>query len=141
MNTLLSEISQISDNVALTVSLTDVCPRLAERPSSHSPPCRAMARDQQPEEQRTRKSVRFNECPGPAPSGLSVGMVQSLVSQLPGLDPESLYVISGPFPQQNQNTNTSNMVIMATPVPAGVTVVAVPSGQLPTKGAREKREH
>ena len=95
-----------------------------------------MARDQQPEEQRTRKSVRFNECPGPAPSGLSVGMVQSLVSQLPGLDPESLYVISGPFPQQNQDTNTSNMVIMATPVPAGVTVVAVPSGPLPTKGAK-----
>ena len=68
-------------------------------------------------------------------------MVQSLVSQLPGLDPESLYVISGPFPKQDQNTKTSTMVIRATPVPAGVTVVAVPSGQLPTKGAREKREH
>ena len=111
-------------------------PTLQSDPPSCSPPCRAMARDQQPEEQRTRKSVRFNECPGPAPSGLSVGMVQSLVSQLPGLDPESLYVISGPFPQQNQNTNTSNMVIMATPVPAGVTVIAVPSGPLPTKGAK-----
>ena len=116
--------------------MTNTFTCLAEIPPSLSPPCRAMARDQQPEEQRTRKSVRFNECPGPAPSGLSVGMVQSLVSQLPGLDPESLYVISGPFPQQNQNTNTSNMVIMATPVPAGVTVVAVPSGQLPTKGAK-----
>ena len=51
-----------------------------------------------------------------------------MVQHLPGLDPEALYVISGPFPQQDNKTGNSKMVIMATPVPKGVTVVAVPAG-------------
>lgn len=96
-----------------------------------------MARDQQHYQVgekpllRKRKSVRFGECPDPGSSGGPVGVVPSIVPHLPGLDPEALYVISGPFPQYDEGSGISNMVIMATPVPTGVTVVAVPSGPAP----------
>jgi len=99
-----------------------------------------MAREQQQivaeEPLRKRKSVRFGECPDPGSSGGPVGVVPSLVPHLPGLDPDALYVISGPFPQYDEGSGISNMVIMATPVPTGVTVVAVPSGPPPSQGYR-----
>jgi len=104
-----------------------------------------MAREQQQQQatvggegepMRKRKSVRFGECPDPGSSGGVGGVVPNLVPHLPGLDPDALYVISGPFPQYDEGSGISNMVIMATPVPTGVTVVAVPSGPPPTQGYR-----
>jgi hypothetical protein len=91
-----------------------------------------------PAEPRARKSVRWAECPGPCAGGPGspVSMLQALVPHLPGIDPEALYVISGPFPQYEAGSGAANMVIMATPVPAGVTVVAVPAGPPPAPGAR-----
>jgi len=53
-------------------------------------------------------------------------MVKSLVSQLPGLDRDTVYVISGPFPNYDPAHGHSQL-IMATPISPGVTVVAVPS--------------
>jgi len=79
--------------------------------------------------ERKRKSVRFSGPPSPGPE-----MVPSLLPHLPGLDPQALYVISGPFPQQEEGGGAPNMVIMATPVPQGVTVVAVPAGHPPAPG-------
>ena len=72
-----------------------------------------MAREQQQiaeEPMRKRKSVRFGECPDPGSSGGPVGVVPSLVPHLPGLDPDALYVISGPFPQYDEGSGISNMV-------------------------------
>ena len=69
---------------------------------------RRMARDQQQqatvgeEPLRKRKSVRFRECPDPGSSGGPAGVVPSIVPHLPGLDPDGLYVISGPFPQYDE---------------------------------------
>ena len=74
----------------------------------------SMAREQQQivaeEPLRKRKSVRFGECPDPGSSGGPVGVVPSLVPHLPGLDPDALYVISGPFPQYDEGSGISNMV-------------------------------
>jgi len=96
-----------------------------------------------------RKRVRFDDCPGPVLPGSPVSMVQSLVPHLPGLDPETLYVISGPFPQEagssmstapnstgTVGSGTPTVLITATPLPAGIAVVARPSGPPPTKGTK-----
>ena len=78
-----------------------------------------MAREQQQptvgeqEPMRKRKSVRFGECPDPGSSGGPAGVVPSLVPHLPGLDPDALYVISGPFPQYDEGSGISNMVKLA----------------------------
>lgn len=112
---------------------------------------------------QTRKRVRFDDCPGPVLPGSPVSMVQSLVPHLPGLDPHTLYVISGPFPQYEANSSngatstgvtptgatptqgnstasvgssTPTVLITATPLPAGIAVVARPSGPPPTKGTK-----
>ena len=75
-----------------------------------------MARDQQQHQVgekpllRKRKSVRFGECPDPGSSGGPAGVVPSIVPHLPGLDPDALYVISGPFPQYDEGSGISNMV-------------------------------
>ena len=77
-----------------------------------------MAREQQQqatvggegEPMRKRKSVRFGECPDPGSSGGVGGVVPNLVPHLPGLDPDALYVISGPFPQYDEGSGISNMV-------------------------------
>ena len=77
---------------------------------------RRMARDQQQHQVgekpllRKRKSVRFGECPDPGSSGGPAGVVPSIVPHLPGLDPDALYVISGPFPQYDEGSGISNMV-------------------------------
>ena len=80
-----------------------------------------MAREQQQQQatvgetepMRKRKSVRFGECPDPGSSGGVAGVVPSLVPHLPGLDPDALYVISGPFPQYDEGSGISNMVALA----------------------------
>jgi len=57
-------------------------------------------------------------------------LVQSLVPQLPGLDKDTIYVISGPFPNYDPAHGHSQL-LMATPISPGVTVVAVPVGPPP----------
>jgi len=59
-----------------------------------------------------------------------VSMVQSLVPHLPGLDKDTVYVISGPFPNYDPVSGPSQL-LMATPISPGVTVVAVPHGPPP----------
>jgi len=59
-----------------------------------------------------------------------VDLVQSLVPQLPGLDKDTIYVISGPFPNYDPAHGHSQL-LMATPISPGVTVVAVPVGPPP----------
>lgn len=59
-----------------------------------------------------------------------VSMVQSLVPHLPGLDKDTIYVISGPFPNYDPVSGPSQL-LMATPISPGVTVVAVPLGPPP----------
>jgi len=62
-----------------------------------------------------------------------VSMVQSLVPHLPGLDRDTIYVISGPFPNYDP-VNGPSQLLMATPISPGVTVVAVPLGPPPHQG-------
>jgi len=64
-----------------------------------------------------------------------VSMVQSLVPHLPGLDKDTIYVISGPFPNYDPVSGPSQL-LMATPVTPGATVVAVPLGP-PPPGPRQ----
>merc|ERR1719430_1719616 len=59
-----------------------------------------------------------------------VSMVQSLVPHLPGLDKDTIYVISGPFPNYDP-VNGPSQLLMATPISPGATVVAVPLGPPP----------
>jgi len=59
-----------------------------------------------------------------------VSMVQSLVPHLPGLDKDTIYVISGPFPNYDPVSGPSQL-LMATPISPGATVVAVPLGPPP----------
>jgi len=87
---------------------------------------------------KTKRTVRFKsgDHPESRPASLMspdphVSMVQAIVPHLPGLDPQSLYVISGPFPHQDPTNGTSSGMLMATPLPPGATVVAVPSGPPP----------
>jgi len=61
------------------------------------------------------------------------GMVQQLVPHLPGLDKDKVYVISGPFPNFDPVSGPSQL-LMATPVSAGATIIAVPSGPPPPPG-------
>jgi len=65
-----------------------------------------------------------------------VSMVQSLVPHLPGLDKDTIYVISGPFPNYDPVSGPSQL-LMATPVSPGVTVVAVPLGPPPSAPSRQ----
>jgi len=83
-----------------------------------------------------RKTVRFmnsdngNKCGNLTMEQMQknpVAMMQSLVPQLPGLDRDTLYVISGPFPNYDPAHGHSQL-LMATPISPGVTVVAVPTG-------------
>jgi len=59
-----------------------------------------------------------------------LNMVQSLVPHLPGLEKDKVYVISGPFPNFDPVSGPSQM-LMATPVTAGATIIAVPTGPPP----------
>eukprot|EP00092_Neocalanus_flemingeri_P032994 GFUD01035882.1.p1 GENE.GFUD01035882.1~~GFUD01035882.1.p1 ORF type:complete len:303 (+),score=85.90 GFUD01035882.1:234-1142(+) len=65
-----------------------------------------------------------------------VAMVQSLVPHLPGLDRDTIYVISGPFPNYDP-VNGPSQLLMATPISPGVTVVAVPLGPPPCAPHRQ----
>jgi len=59
-----------------------------------------------------------------------VDMVRSLVPNLPGLDRDTVYVISGPFPNYDPLHGPSQL-LLATPVSPGAKVVGVPSASLP----------
>lgn len=69
--------------------------------------------------------VKNREAGSPA-----LGMVQGLVPHLPGLEKDKVYVISGPFPNFDPVSGPSQM-LMATPVTAGATIIAVPTGPPP----------
>jgi len=69
-----------------------------------------------------------------------VSMVQSLVPHLPGLDKDTIYVISGPFPNYDPVSGPSQL-LMATPVTPGATVVAVPLGPPPPGAPRHNTRH
>jgi len=76
----------------------------------------------------------------PAISQSPVSMVQSLVPHLPGLDKDTIYVISGPFPNYDPVSGPSQL-LMATPVTPGATVVAVPLGPPPAGAPRHHTAH
>jgi len=76
----------------------------------------------------------------PASPQSPVSMVQSLVPHLPGLDKDTIYVISGPFPNYDPVSGPSQL-LMATPVTPGATVVAVPLGPPPSGGPRHHTPH
>lgn len=69
-----------------------------------------------------------------------LNMVQSLVPHLPGLEKDKVYVISGPFPNFDPVSGPSQM-LMATPVTAGATIIAVPTGPPPPHGHQHTVKH
>lgn len=69
-----------------------------------------------------------------------LNMVQSLVPHLPGLEKDKVYVISGPFPNFDPVSGPSQM-LMATPVTAGATIIAVPTGPPPPHGHQNTVKH
>lgn len=82
------------------------------------------------------KCVRFGgEQKMADPSSPAANIIQNLAPHLPGMDPNSVYIVSGPFtyfdPQQNSYTG----MLVAQPVPQGASVVAVPCGAPPSPSA------